>query len=334
VHPIVVEPVAWVTGRKDLLAALFMIAAACVWNQSAGSRPRVAASALLFVLSFLSKQSALFVPLLWLIPALWSSRRREAAISVAVWIASVTALGAVLVFAPPLGWSTSLESTTIFARVLRTVGGHLALLFSPGDLLPRYILPAPTLTEWRSLLGALAIAAVIALVAFPRTRRHVATRFVLFAALAFVPVAGLFRNPRDMVDSYLYLPFAGLVGLVGLAVESSRFRLAVTASASRRVFAVLTVVALPATLLPWTVAQSGVWRNGETLWSYALSVYTDSPQVCRSYGNALYFKGRFASALNVYERCATMHARPEVFENNIRVTRERLRFERERAISR
>ena len=220
-----------------------------------------------------------------------------------------------LATAPPRGWTTQFSSAVV-PRILRTIGGHLSLLFWPAELLPRYILPAPTFADPRCYLGLAALVALGFVAAFPRFRRHPVGKGALFAALAFAPVSGLFPNPRDMVDSYLYLPLAGLVVLVGFGAESLA-RWARTRGASvGRAAAVLAVCALPLALLPASLNQSTIWRDGPTMWAYMLSHYADSPQVCRGFGNALYLRSDFAAAAKVYATCGAAMGRPEFFRHN------------------
>ncbi|MEK7270812.1 MAG: glycosyltransferase family 39 protein, partial [Planctomycetota bacterium] len=78
VHPVHVESVAWVTGRKDLLSSIFALAALLCFRRARVREPASLAPAALalFVLAALSKATVLVLPL-WLVLEEFLAPRKE-----------------------------------------------------------------------------------------------------------------------------------------------------------------------------------------------------------------------------------------------------------------
>ena len=76
-HPGQVEPVAWIIGRKDVLAGTFVLLAVTVWLRwlAAPSGPRLCLLLLLYLLGAWSKSFALVLPVLLLVLRWWTAGR-------------------------------------------------------------------------------------------------------------------------------------------------------------------------------------------------------------------------------------------------------------------
>ena len=76
-HPGQVEPVAWIIGRKDVLAGTFVLLAVAVWLRwlAVPTGPRLCLLILLYILGAWSKSSALVLPVLLLILRWWTADR-------------------------------------------------------------------------------------------------------------------------------------------------------------------------------------------------------------------------------------------------------------------
>src|SRR5262245_12561196 len=87
IHPLTVEPVAWVGERKTLLATCFALASLWTWLLSLGPRRsgwRIA-SVGSYLLALLSKPTVLLLPLLMMIVMWWPLRRPARAMIAATW---------------------------------------------------------------------------------------------------------------------------------------------------------------------------------------------------------------------------------------------------------
>jgi len=116
VHPLMVAPVAWVSARGGLLAAVFLLGAA--W---AGQRRRWGTVAVCVALALGSKETALVAPALLF---LWTRDRRVLAVSGAVTLAALVVRWRVL--GTPIGGFLDLPEL-FTAAWWAGLGGHLKL---------------------------------------------------------------------------------------------------------------------------------------------------------------------------------------------------------------
>jgi len=307
VHPLVVEPVAWVVGQKDLLAAVFLLGALLVRAGERGERTgRAVAVAALLLLSILSKPDAVAAFLLLLgVDAVCERNLRAprnlllygAALAIALGSSAVT-----LWQRDVLGVS---PATSFGATSLAEAGWAYSLqvrhLVWPDPLLARYFPPGGTSLLLSALFGLLLLAATVAGAMLAWSRRRRAVAFGIAAALLlYAPAAGILPLTRGPADSYLYLPLALLAIPLGFGVAFllSRYRARVVAP----LLAVVLVVAAIASR-----QQARVWRDAPTLWREVAAAYPDEPRALMRLGDAYLFVGKPQVALEIYERLRERH---------------------------
>ncbi|MFN0151465.1 MAG: tetratricopeptide repeat protein [bacterium] len=268
-HPIQTESIAWIAGRKDLLAAAFALAS---WL--AYARERRAASAALFLAAALSKATVVALPLAFITADLANaaSRRANSRISIRAAVARAAPHLAISTLVAAIALATSrgagmlrsggdrgaIESLLLACKLPFLYAANIAwparlhLLYSPA-------LPSPG--DPASWLAPLALLAVIALmVAIARTRPLAAAGAAAFLLL-LLPTLGLVPFQILMADRYAYLPLAG-VALAAAALWPARW------SAERaRVPVAIAACALVAVLAPAARREASAWRNSETLWT-------------------------------------------------------------------
>ena len=241
-HPLHVEPVAWIAGRKELLAAgAVLVALGLFLRGLSGGRFGVAGAIgvpLTAVLAVLSKPTV--IPLALLLPLwLWLDRRWRrgatpmagvatgAALTVAV-VGVVVVMGAglaatlhfgrdTLMLAAPSGWE---QWQGVLDRALRILGrmGQLTLLPYPLGL--TYELPATGPAAWldRGVGGALLLLGGVALWRLLR-RPEPWTLGLTFALIMSATVLQLspFSTWSMVSDRFLFLPlFGALLALISL----------------------------------------------------------------------------------------------------------------------
>ncbi|HYC56227.1 MAG TPA: tetratricopeptide repeat protein [Candidatus Binatia bacterium] len=311
-HPLSSAAVAYVSGRTDLLAALFTIAAAHVALSATriGAAAAAGAAGLLVVLASLSKETgvmagAIVALLWWHRPAEYGGVRRPvpAAVMIAASLAAVVALMAV---APPaLG-----EKVGAWLR-LRGAGTALAtfasLLAWPRDLhLDRL---TATGGDWAAFLGLAFLAAALAiLVSFLRYRT--ATWLAATAAIAlYLPAAGVApvypKIAERLVftgEQFLYLPLAPLAVLFAAAAAEAarRVRAAATGVATLSVSVLLAALWTPSVL-----ARQHQLGDAERVYTATLAS-SPSPRACFNLGNLYLARREPARAAATYEQCAAM----------------------------
>ena len=290
VHPLRVEPVAWVTGRADLLCATFVFAATWAYLRAveapgpARRRPLVVAT-VAFAAALLSKGVALPLPAAWLLLDIYPLRRRPRL----GWLALVreklplviVAAGGVLIILYALRRGAVVTGSADYGVAARiSVAAYsvvtLAARFAwPTGLSPLYEMPA-RVTPWDPRFGLPLVAAIlVTAVLFALRRRWPAGLATwAFSALVLVLTSSAARKTSDLApDRYSYLAGLGLALLAGSAVLWVA-RLVGRGVLTRRVAGVAAVggAALIAGLGATTWTYSDIWREPEPLWRWAIDV--------------------------------------------------------------
>ncbi|MBU0751510.1 MAG: tetratricopeptide repeat protein [Gammaproteobacteria bacterium] len=315
VHPALVENVAWISDRFDLMVALFVLLALVGERRLSGAFARAAWVGTTFLLALLCKESA--VVLLALVPlwqamrhwtdAEWRPWRRDAWTrgDIAVWAGLLLALCAyLLVRYVALEGIYRNDSEMLRGGFLqhmlligKTVGWYASLALWPfGRMLPVHPATTPVALgdawAWLGLTGLLAGAVALgwALLWRPAARRPALAVAMALAALA--PVANLVPltiGDNLVHDRYLILSVAFLVLALALLWENgSRRRLGAATAGAWALAAVVTV----AGLLPH-------WQSNLTLWRWAYEAEPASRIARESYVAALVNGQRFEETVAI-----------------------------------
>lgn len=320
VHPVHVESVAFVSGRTDLLAAVFVLLAVLHWRARRGAPTPLAlgASAGLFVLALLSKEVAAAMPaaaLAWgLLPGAEEDRGlRDRARRLLPWAAAwglALCLVAVLRFAVLGRWFGAAPGMALGAAggvpldpLERTAGVvllSLRLLAVPWPLNPAYTGPA-VLPSWENALGAAAVAGACAVVW--RRPCWAGARGAAWIAAFLLPVSGLFPVAgAPAAERFLYLPSVGFALAAGAVVV--RFRVAspqVRRAAAGLGLTVLTLFAAG------TVVQSRVWRDEPTLYAETVRRSPAAPLAHVNLGNVYARDGDLPRAVESYRAALSLN---------------------------
>ncbi|HEV8583045.1 MAG TPA: glycosyltransferase family 39 protein [Thermoanaerobaculia bacterium] len=286
VHPMHVESVAWVAERKDVLSALFWIAAMGAYQRYAvrPSLGRYLLVALAMALGLLAKPMVVTLPLVLLLLDVWPLGRLRfepgwggRLARLAAEKLPLLALSAAASFVTLRFQTTSLVDLEIVPWKLRlanaavSYAAYLGKLLLPRNLAVFYPLPL-AIPAWKALAAAALLAALTALA----VRRARQAPWLLVGWLWFlgtlVPVIGLVQVGRQaMADRYTYLPSIGIFlaacwGLPELARDRAGRRAALAAAS------ILAILALTAV----TRAQVRHWSDSVDLFEHALAVTQDN----------------------------------------------------------
>ena len=237
VHPIHSATVAYIAGRADSLALLFLLLTWCLWEKVKKSvgLERYLWSAAMVVTAFCaicSKEAALAGIGLFLINVLFLEKNLDRKTKIAAII------GIVVIMACYVGLRFSIQSvvdpatfyTPLSERprlVIRALGDYLRLLVFPDNLrmerqitvLPNlYVDPATfdPLYPHLSYIGIIFLAILIASY-FKRGTLQSHRRFgVLWFAITLLPVSNVFSLNSTVAEHWLYLPSIGLL-ILGFA---------------------------------------------------------------------------------------------------------------------
>ncbi|MCB9746846.1 MAG: tetratricopeptide repeat protein [Candidatus Omnitrophica bacterium] len=270
IHPIHVEPVAWISERKDVLYAfLYMFALLSYWSYLKEGKVKFYwMTFLLGALSICAKPMAVSLPVVLLVYD-WLARRPW---SLRIFLEKLP----FFVYVLPIAWLThQLNPGVIAARpsisesillYVWTFIHYLRKFFWPFHLVPVYDLPQPIgLFQWEyglSLLGFLLL--FVLLIRFRRNRLLVFAVLHYFASIFFVLRLGIPNDTQMVVDRYMYLPSLGFCFLIGVILDKG-----CGFTKDKRGTSIL-VIALFAVLSVLTYKQSQIWRNSETLLTYII----------------------------------------------------------------
>ena len=328
VHPVHTEAVAFVSGRTDLWATLFVLIAAILWARARAAGPgkfRVAyiGSLVAFLAGVLSKEVSLMLPATLLaadasLPKITNGWWRRNGRWVAGW-AAVVALAAFLrwgVADVSFGLGAGGEYDRMIALVSQpalipqAVILYLRLLVIPWPLNAYYAVGDLGI-GWISLLAAAALVATCLVLARGRDRWHglVPLAWVL---LFLVPVLGLVRiSSAPVAERFLYLPSVGVALLVAAVVERGSRRL------TQMTALWLAVATVGIVFGAATVARAPIWRDGTAL--FADLAHTSPAYVAKGHSNMgfrLHQLGRYEEALGFFDKALALQPEsPEILTN-------------------
>jgi protein O-mannosyl-transferase len=285
VHPSHVEAVAWISIRKDLLATAFMLLSVLFYLRvpSSGTfrwKPYLA-SLLFFVLALLSKVTVVVLPAFLLLLDRWKPEKGVSR----PWLRNLAskipyaAAGVWLVQLNSMAQTKAQASYAQEAWGYAVVKGHaawsyLGLLAGVLRGSPNYDLPGVGRDPITGMVmvGGLLLLPIGAWLAY-RARDRVLALGVAWIFIFLIPPLA-FPLVTYMADRYLYAPSLGFCWIVAAGISALAGRLS---AEPRRRTALTAGLALLLTLLfTWRTRQAlPVYRDSESLWTYAMTRSTD-----------------------------------------------------------
>jgi hypothetical protein len=270
VHPVQVEPVAWVSGMKDVLSGLLALTAVLAYILFAQSNKLWwhALATAAFVLAMLAKPSAVVVPFVVLIIEWLVLKRglRDAIVGPALWfmfalpvvVVGMLAQKASLPFVPPL-WARPVVA-------LDALAFYFMKLLAPFHLAIDYGRSPQWLWSSWQIWVTWAIPVVVTLIVMWVVWR---LKFVLIAAAlavmtaALLPVLGFvpfdFQSYSTTADHYLYFAMLGPAMLIAAVVHRWMKRAVIGA-----VVVWILFLALQSHLQSW------VWHDSQSLFQHTV----------------------------------------------------------------
>lgn len=286
-HPLAVEPTAWISARKDLLYTTLALLGLLALLQARERQGRHRALALaVFAAATLaalgSKGPAVIIPLLaavlvWRVfPEQARAGCRWPLVALGALAAAWAALALVIGQRSGIVGTAAVSLGERLATAAAAPAHALALLAWPAHLSPSYRETAPLgwtrATPWIGLLLLLLLLAALRATRRPHTVDSPLARAASLALcgwVALLPTAGLVRVAQARADRFLYLSlaFAALTGGALLRAATPRLR------------RYLLFAAAAATLLgaAQTHHYLALWRHDLTLWKHVVASDPDHP---------------------------------------------------------
>ncbi|MEK7137316.1 MAG: tetratricopeptide repeat protein, partial [Patescibacteria group bacterium] len=299
VHPVHTEAVTWVSGRSELLAAMFVLVGVLFHLQSVGARhalPLQLGSALAYFLALSSKEIAVSLPfVLALLPFIHSrisqkDRTNSILLLLFVFIAlsiylllRVGALGSLTI---PLAHTRTAGLPTLDRLLLMppVIARYILLMVFPWGLRLEY--------DWSSfpfLITAGSILLMILLLGLGwwlfRRGERVAAFGIAWFFFFLLPVANIIPIGELIAERFLYLPSVGFCILVGALFSSTEPRnrgangevmeFVSRLRSSKTVLIIMGTILLVFSSL--TIRRNLDWRDPEILWRKTLALSPEAP---------------------------------------------------------
>jgi hypothetical protein len=280
-HPLCVEPVDWITGRKDLLAAAIFIGVLLMEDRRDADDVRLSPAGLaLFAAALLSKTSTLCLP-----PIIWCWL---------VWMRRATGRTATRRALPYalLGLIPAIAVMTIWRQhqmiperpiaapvdVLATLATYIRRTVWPNDLAALYPVEMPAAVFSAALAGAFAVAVALSWRRLPSAARFAVVGFLV----ALLPVANIVPVAVRFADRYAFLALAILVPPVAVGLDALW-----RGGKLSRAVAICGITATIVSLAAVTVPLTATWTSSRTLWARAAAAHPDSLATRLKYGGTL-----------------------------------------------
>lgn len=339
IHPLRVEPVAWVSARNDLLSGLFILLTVMGYLKYAETAERSPAAlrwlgitVLTYILAMLSKASNFTLPLVFLVMDVYPLRRWHEWSSSAVAAAGgrlvleklpllfVAIVGAVVAFAAKQQTEAmiGLEQYGLAKRLAQGIYGLTFYVWKtifPVGLSSLYTLPAQSrFTDPSVFLGTLVVVGLTVGSVIWRSRWPAVLAAWVCYGVMIAPVLGLVQSgPQSVADRYSYLPCLGLTLLLGamlLRLWRDRYHEIVRSPVSAALGGAVLTLTIALGFLSWKQLQ--VWRDSETLWQRVITIDPESSIGHNSLGVVFMKQGKVQPAIEHYReslRLAPTHAR-------------------------
>ena len=336
IHPLHVESVAWISERKDLLYVFFYLGGLIAWiGRRDGKMPRTCygLALFLFILSLLSKSSAVTFPLILLLidfyrePHFSDSPARKTLIhcldKIPFFLLAI-AFGILSLFSQKV-IGTDVDYVVGYTVIDRAFMGAYALTFyliesvfpwklsaiHPMPIKPGGFLPVSYYLSIVVVIGFVALFVKV-IRSYRDTRRfsmpskageiHFIYKDALFGLLFFLFTISLILfipvGSAIVAERYTYLPYIGLFMIPGRLL--TYFYLA--GSKSRRYVLTAAVVSAAVLFSGMTYARNRVWKDSMTLFSDTIKKNPDASVAYNNRGNLLMEQEDFEGAMDDFNK--------------------------------
>ncbi|MFH1790929.1 MAG: tetratricopeptide repeat protein [Candidatus Omnitrophota bacterium] len=306
VHPVHTEAVAYISGRADPIAAIFMLSSLSLYILWTGRRNNAiyALSLALALVSLLSRENAIILP--FLIMLYHYVFRIKADIKRVLPFAGFAVIYAVirLTVLKHLISGVSCE-TSVLQRIpgaFAALAGYARLLVLPFGLHMEYGRKIFGITDPQVIAG-ICLAAGIAYSLYIYRYNKVVVFSLLWFILTLLPTANIYPINAYMAEHWLYVPSIGFFLLAGWCLKAclGRRHLRVLGAL------LITLIVLYYALL--TIRQTGYWIDALGFYERTLKYSPESWRVYNSMGVTYDERGMTDKAINALETAIRLNPR-------------------------
>jgi hypothetical protein len=316
-HPVQTEAVTYISGRTDVLCALFTLLALLAWRNTRRSADGWAvASAAAVGAALLCKEAAALLPLALLVPGAHPAARPPRPLlplaAGGVWLVAWSTLSGQTVALAGLG-----GRLTAIAVALLT---YVRLLVWPVGLHLERFTAVPGWSLGSAFVAWALVCVLLAGLAWAARGLRSGWFFLALAALAYLPVSGIVpvypaiaARALFTAEHFLYLPLLGLAPLVAGAAATRMPRPRARAL-------------LAGALAGWgalVVARNRDWRDEATLFRHTLGYDPPAARMWFNAGNLALADGRLDDAERLYRAALVREPGDAAAHLNLGITLQR-----------
>jgi len=315
VHPAISQAVAWLPGRNDSLVAIFVLAAILSYlNYSA--RPRLKfliAYAFFFFLAILTKETAIFLPLLLIIHFFTIGRRDHLArIDAYLALAASVASGFIWLVLRSLAFS---KENIGLGAALWSVIENLpdAFIMAGKMILPFNLSVLPVSADSTFIFAIIAGILIILALFFSREKRQSLLIFGLgWFLIFFMPPFAISNGAPYFLEHRIYLPLIGFLIICG---EIDFIKNLDWTNKKVRVGSLVFLLLLSVL----TFNHSKFFKDPLTFWLSAVKTSPHSPLAQKNLGVIYYFSGQNKEAQEHYQEALKVNPEEVMCHNNLGV---------------
>jgi len=318
-HPLHVEPVAWVAARKDVLSGLFWMLSMWFYVRYV-AQPGVGRYiwvALFFLMGLMSKPMVVTLPFVLLLLDYWPlgrygtvSLRRLIGEKIPLLIMVIPIIWLTLLAEGQAGALKGVDAFSLWARVSNaavTYVVYLIQMFFPLNLAVYYPHPGErSLWQFASSVVLLFSVTIIS--------GHYLQRFPyllvgwLWYLGTLIPVSGLLQvGSHAMADRYTYLPLIGLFIMMAWGSEN------VLSKRPRLRPCILAVISIWLSFIIFQAKiQVQLWQNAFVLFDHAVKITKNNYLALNNLGAALAREQRYGEAMGYYRQ--SLDIKPDYYD--------------------
>ena len=331
-HPIHVEPVAWISSRKDDLGAFF--AFLTIWAYLKYAKQKNAQFYVLSVISFaaslMSKSIFMTLPFILLLIDFWPlnrlkcsnadmlpkiSYRRAFAEKIPFLLLSL-AIGILTLLAQQSSGGLIPLSDYPFpnriANAIATYSAYIVKMFWPLNLSCIYPLKTDV-SILSTTLSSILVGGTLAIAIYFRRNHGYLIVGGLWFLLALAPVSGLIKvGDFSIADRYAYFPIVGVYLMMTWTASElvEKWKISKTLCA-------LFAIALLFLLSMLSFKQIGFWKDSITLFEHAMQVTEGNYMAQSALGHSLAQQGNFENAVAHFQEAARLKPERINYQNDL-----------------
>ncbi len=334
VHPVHTQAVSYISGRADILCALFLLLALntyilCIADQ-VRQRKRQVMAWVFYALALLSKEYALIF--LGLIAVYHASFRIKIGFKKILPYLIVTATY-VLLRLTVLKFSIQYEAppSTLWQRLpglFAAMAEYFKVLVWPFGLHMDYGVP---FFRWSdpAVWAGVGIALVLGFIGlWPNTPKWIKFS-ILWFFVALIPVSNLFKINSYMAEHWLYMPSIGFFVLLAFGLRGQSFN----SDSTVRIKGLTPAIAILIFFSVMTIQQNHYWREPHAFYARTLQYNPESIRALYNLANFYSGQGDASKAISLYEKAIKLNpSYPHSYHNLGTVFAEQGRYAEAKAL--